>query len=124
MASDALHRELEQIAAEQRDAAGRVTRLEADLADAIGWEAVKNPETGEMGAKPIPRFSGAERAAKEAELAEQRQRLHRLHGVEGRRRLDKALAETVEAEQARRASPSIAPEARERLLRDERRGTC
>ncbi len=81
---------------ERLEASEKLVQLQADLLDVHGWNAVVDEKTGQTVGDPDYRLKGDARTAAEHEVASLKHQLAVLEGVEGKRRLERALYETVQ----------------------------
>lgn len=91
--------------------------------DEITGRPVLDPKTGQQQLTAVDRVQGDRRKGMEARVAEIRHQIALKHGIEGDRRLERALKDSVEAEKARRQELAEEQEARrmaEQINRDER----
>lgn len=94
------HREMVHIAREVRDLNAHYDRIAAELTEVIGYDTRTNDQTGEKEAIPVYLVAGPRR---DASIREQQAILGRIrlliddngYGIEGKRRMDKALYESV-----------------------------
>jgi hypothetical protein len=98
-------------------------RLSTELAEVERWDNVFDERAGEAKPIAVERVRGQRRAAMEAQRAQLSRKLDQLNGLEGERRLQKALYEAVQERKSLQAQLDEDSEARTRadeLLREER----
>lgn len=96
------HREMVAIAREYTDLLATFNRRQAELDEVASHQTTVDPTTGKAEAVPVYRVQGARRAAYEAEQAQTIYRLSMLQnadgtpGIEGQRRMQRAMHESVQ----------------------------
>jgi hypothetical protein len=115
--------EVFQLARDRQQLEQEAWRLETELAEVVRWDNVTDPATGKATPVPVEAVQGEARKAKQGRIDEIGRHLKQLEGIEGQRRLQKAMKLTLEAEKAQREQLADNAEADRRareLVREER----
>ena len=108
---------------EMEQAEQEVFRLGQQLAEVERWDNVTDEQTGVAKPVPVEKLRGQQRAIVEAEHQRQLRKLEALEGIEGQRRLQRALYEAVQDRKTMQAQLEDDREARalgEKLRREKR----